>query len=384
MVLTLPEAAKTVSHIALSSEAPLFYKGNGDTMVNKLDLDLTDAAVAADHTVTAWITTSWNEAEFASGTSLTVAVKTDAQSYEKDVTFSKDATLMSGKVNTFFSDGKGWVLPSHYDSGKGTEASPWVIVSPAQMQYIKDDLTAGEKRWFKLGADIDMTGIDWEPLNPTGPYDKAIDFDGAGHTISNFTCSATSYPSFFGVLYGKCHDVNFVNATINATSKGCGILGGYGGTTDKPAEVVNVHVQGKVISTAGNNAGGLFGTARECTITRCSADVVIDAQGQMIGGLIGADAGLGVKIQDCWTAGSITTPSSIVGGICGDLVGKGSSIVNCYSTASITTQYLFGGIVGRAVAGQKSNAANCTGQTPENLIEKCVAWNEYREMRRLE
>ena len=377
MVLTLPEAAKTVSHIALSSEAPLFYKGNGDTMVNKLDLDLTDAAVAADHTVTAWFTTSWNEAEFASGTSLTVAVKTDAQSYEKDVTFSKDATLMSGKVNTFFSDGKGWVLPSHYASGKGTEASPWVIVSPAQMQYIKDDLTAGEKRWFKLGNDIDMTGIDWEPLNPTGPYDKAIDFDGAGHTISNFTCSATSYPSFFGVLYGKCHDVNFVNATINATSKGCGILGGYGGTTDKPAEVVNVHVQGKVISTAGNNAGGLFGTARECTITRCSADVVIDAQGQMIGGLIGADAGLGVKIQDCWTAGSITTPSSIVGGICGDLVGKGSSIVNCYSTASITTQYLFGGIVGRAVAGQKSNAANCTGQTPENIIEKCVAWNEF-------
>ena len=376
MVLALPDTVNAVSHITLSSDTPLFYKGNGDAKVNKLELDLTDVTLDADHTVTAWMTTSWNEAVVPADASITVAVKTDKNTIEKEVVFTKESTLMSGKVNTFTPDGKGWVLPSHYASGKGTEAKPWVITSAEQMGYIKDDLAAGEKRWFKLGADIDMTGMDWEPLNAASPYDKEIDFDGDGHTISNFTCSAASYPSFFGVLFGKCHDVTFKNATINASAKGCGILGGYGGTSGKPCEVDKVHVQGSVTSTAGNAVGGLFGTARECVITRCSADVTLNSVGQQVGGLIGADAGLGVKIENCWTSGKVITTSSIAGGICGDIVATGSSIVNSYSTATVTTQFIFGGIVGRAVAGQKSNLNNCTNQDPQNHFEYCIAWND--------
>ena len=376
IVLALPDTVNAVSHIAVASDAPLFYKGNGDAMVNKLELDLTDAVLDENHELTAWMTTSWNEAVVPADASLTVSVKTDKNSIEKEVVFTKEATLMSGKVNTFTPDGKGWVLPSHYASGKGTEAKPWVITTAEQMTFIKDDLAAGEKRWFKLGADIDMTGIDWEPLNAASPYDKEIDFDGDGHTISNFTCSVASYPSFFGVLYGKCHDVTFKNALINASTKGCGILGGYGGTTGKPCEVDKVHVQGSVISTAGNNAGGMFGTARECTITRSSADVVVRTKGQLVGGLFGADAGLGVLVRDCWTSGTIITESSIAGGIVGDLVATGSSIINCYSTATVTTQFIYGGIVGRAVAGQKSNKNNCTNQDPQNHIEYCIAWND--------
>ena len=376
IVLALPDTVNAVSHIAVASDTPLFYKGNGDAMVNKLELDLTDAVLDENHELTAWMTTSWNEAVVPADASLTVSVKTDKNSIEKEVVFTKEATLMSGKVNTFTPDGKGWVLPSHYASGKGTEAKPWVITTAEQMTFIKDDLAAGEKRWFKLGADIDMTGIDWEPLNAASPYDKEIDFDGDGHTISNFTCSVASYPSFFGVLYGKCHDVTFMNATINASTKGCGILGGYGGTTGKPCEVDKVHVQGSVISSAGNNAGGMFGTARECTITRSSADVVVRTKGQLVGGLFGADAGLGVLVRDCWTSGTIITESSIAGGIVGDLVATGSSIINCYSTATVTTQFIYGGIVGRAVAGQKSNKNNCTNQDPQNHIEYCIAWND--------
>ena len=376
IVLALPDTVNAVSHISVASDAPLFYKGNGDAMVNKLELDLTDAVLDENHELTAWMTTSWNEAVVPADASLTVSVKTDKNSIEKEVVFTKEATLMSGKVNTFTPDGKGWVLPSHYASGKGTEAKPWVITTAEQMGFIKDDLAAGEKRWFKLGADIDMTGIDWEPLNAASPYDKEIDFDGDGHTISNFTCSVASYPSFFGVLYGKCHDVTFKNAVINASTKGCGILGGYGGTTGKPCEVDKVHVQGSVISSAGNNAGGMFGTARECTITRSSADVVVSTKGQLVGGLFGADAGLGVLVRDCWTSGTIITESSIAGGIVGDLVATGSSIINCYSTATVTTQFIYGGIVGRAVAGQKSNKNNCTNQDPQNHIEYCIAWND--------
>ena len=376
MVLALPDTVTAVSNITLSAETPLFYKGNGDALVNKLELELKEAKLDADHTVTAWMTTSWNEAVVPADAVLTLAVKTDKNSVEKEVVFTRESRLMTGMVNTFTPDGKGWVLPTHYASGKGTEAKPWVIMTAEQLGYVKNDLAAGEKRWFKLGADIDMTGMDWEPLNAASPYDKEIDFDGDGHTISNFSCSAASYPSFFGVLFGKCHDVTFTNATINAGSKGCGILGGYGGTTNKPCEVDHVHVQGKITSTAGNNVGGLFGAASGCTITRCSADVAIEAKGQMVGGLFGLDAGKGVQVSDSWTSGTVVTTASIAGGICGDLVVTGSSIINCYSTATVTTQFIYGGIVGRAVAGQKSNKTNCTNQDPQNHIEYCIAWND--------
>ena len=176
------------------------------------------------------------------------------------------------------------------------------------------------------------------------------------------------------MLFGKCHDVKFVNASITATADGCGILGGYGGTGGKPCEVSRVSVQGTI--TGKGKIGGLFGNVREATITACSADVTITATGQNVGGIFGIDAGI-VTVSDCWTAGTIASSASIMGGIGGDLKTTGSSIYNCYSTASVTTQYLFGGIVGRAVAGQKASAANCNGQNPENHIEKCIAWNTF-------
>ena len=103
---------------------------------------------------------------------------------------------MSGKVNTFTPDGKGWIYPSHYASGKGTEAKPWVIVSPEQMSFIKDDLAAGEKRWFKLGADIDMTGIDWEPLNAASPYDMRSTLTATGTPSPTSPAPRLPIPAF--------------------------------------------------------------------------------------------------------------------------------------------------------------------------------------------
>lgn len=378
MVIALPDTVTVVKNVSVSAEDAIFFKGNGDAMVKKLEVAVTDGVPAADHSFTAWITTSWNDVTVSAGTTLTVSVKTKGETIEKDVTFTKESVLKGGVVNNFIVDGTGWaILSNRYDSGKGTAEKPWVITTPEQMLYMSEDLVAGECRYFKLGADIDMTGIDWVQMNPVGPFDKQIDFNGNHHTISNLKCSNTEkdYTSFFGVLYGKCYDVNFVNATITTSKKGAGILGGYGGTTDKPCEVTNVHVQGTITSSAGNSVGGLFGTARECTITRCSADVTITANGQQVGGLIGADAGLGVSITDSWANGSIVSGASICGGIAGDITATGSSIKNCFATVSVTTQYYFGGIVGRAVAGQKGNASNCEGKDPKNHIEYCIAWN---------
>ena len=378
MVIALPDTVTAVNNISIAAEDAIFFKGNGDAMVKKLEVAVTDGVPAADHSFTAWITTSWNDVTVPAGTTFTVSVKTKGEVIEKDITFTQESVLKGGVVNNFVVDATGWIISTNrYASGKGTADKPWVIMTPEQMVYMSEDLVAGECRYFKLGADIDMTGIDWVQMNPVSPFDKKIDFNGAGYTISNLSCTNTEkdYTSFFGVLYGKCYDVNFVNATVVTAKKGAGILGGYGGTADKPCEVTNVHVQGTITSTAGNSVGGFFGTARECTITRCSADVVIKAAGQQVGGMIGTDNGLGVSITDSWTSGSLVSDSSICGGIAGDIIATGSSIKNCFSTMSVTTQYLFGGIVGRAVAGQKANASNCNGKDPQNHVEYCIAWN---------
>jgi len=378
MVIALPDTVTAVNNISIAAEDAIFFKGNGDAKVKKLEVAVTDGAPAADHSFTAWITTSWNDVTVPAGTTFTVSVKTKGEVIEKDITFTQESVLKGGVVNNFVVDATGWIISTNrYASGKGTADKPWVIMTPEQMVYMSEDLVAGECRYFKLGADIDMTGIDWVQMNPVSPFDKKIDFNGAGYTISNLSCTNTEkdYTSFFGVLYGKCYDVNFVNATVVTSKKGAGILGGYGGTADKPCEVTNVNVQGTITSSAGNSVGGFFGTARECTITRCSADVVINAAGQQVGGMIGTDNGLGVSITDSWTSGSLVSASSICGGIAGDIVAVGSSIKNCFSTMSVTTQYLFGGIVGRAVAGQKANASNCNGQNPQNHVEYCIAWN---------
>lgn len=378
LVLTLPEDIEKVSRITLTASSPLFYKGNGEDRTDKLELAMNDAVPDAQHSITAWMTTSWNEAEVPADAGISIEVANSDAPVAKTVTFAKASTLMSGMVNNFIVDGTAWEYTTRYTDGDGTAASPWLITQARQMSFIADDLKAGEIRYFKLGADIDMAEVEaWVPLNPVDPFDKQIDFNGDGHTISNFSCNASSYPSFFGVLYGKCHDVKFVNAAITATSKGCGILGGYGGTAGKPCVVENVHVQGTVASTAGNCVGGMFGTGREAVISNSSADVVISSVGQQVGGIIGTDAGLGVTITNCWTAGSVSTTASIAGGICGDLTAEGSSILNCYSTASVTTQFIFGGIVGRACKGSKTNASNCNSLEPGNHVENCIAWNDF-------
>jgi hypothetical protein len=376
MVIALPDTVTAVNNVSIAAEDAIFFKGNGDAMVKKLDVAVTGGVPAADHSFTAWFTTSWNDVTVPAGTILTVSVKTKGETIEKDITFAEEAVLMGGKVNNFVIDATGWAIPTNrYASGKGTAEKPWVITTPEQMEYMYDDLVAGETRYFKLGANIDMKDItDWKPLNATGSFEKKIDFNGAGYTISNFQCISTDeapidYASFFGVLYGKCYDVKFVNAKIVATKNGAGIVGGYCGTAGKPGEVSHVSVQG-TLEGAGT-LGGMFGNVREATITACSADVIITATGQIVGGLFGLDPGL-VTVTDCWTAGSVISSASIVGGICGDLKTEGSSLYNCYSTAVVKSQYFIGGIAGRANMADKKNQAT---KDPKNHIENCIAWN---------
>ena len=260
------------------------------------------------------------------------------------------------------------------DAGSGTKNDPYNLYTAADMLKMSELLVPGTKVYFRMKADIDMEGIDWVPLNFASPYENCIDFDGGGHTISNFTSTFANYPSFFGVLYGNCHDVTFTNAVIESSVGGAtGIIASYCGTTNLPGEAHRVHVQGRVYSPGGNKngTGALFGRIWGANITACSADAEIESGEDYVGGLFGYDTGAST-VSDCWTKGHIKAGSK-VGGIGGGLIKAESAIYNCYSLMKVEGSFQYAGILGHANLDAKGNN---TTNTPNNHVEGCIAWNE--------
>ena len=260
------------------------------------------------------------------------------------------------------------------DAGTGTKNDPYNIYNTADLLKMSELLVPGTKIYFRLKADIDMTGIDWVPLNFASPYENLIDFDGNGHTISNFTSTFANYPSFFGVLYGSCHDVTFTNAVIESAVGGAtGIIASYCGTTNMPGEAHRVHVQGRVTSPGGNKngTGGLFGRIWGANITACSADVEIESGEDYVGGIFGYDTGAST-VSDCWTKGRVKAGSK-VGGIGGGFIKADSEMYNCFSLMTVEGSFQYAGILGHANLDQKN--ANTTN-TPNNHVEGCIAWND--------
>lgn len=261
------------------------------------------------------------------------------------------------------------------DGGTGTREDPFNLYTLTDMLSMADKLDNSRITYFRLMADIDMQQMPWVPLNFAQPYDLQIDFDGNNHTLDNFYCNAPNYPSFFGVLYGKCYDLNITNALIECdAAASCGILGGYCGTTNLPGEARNVHVQGTVNHTGGKNGiGGLFGRLNTATVVNCSADCEVYGNCSYVGGLFGYDAGAAL-VSDCYTTGSVKA-NQRVGGIVGGLITPGSKIYNCYSTMSVESNFAVGGIAGHCNQDQKAGTPE--ESTPNNVIDKCIAWNTF-------
>lgn len=283
------------------------------------------------------------------------------------------------------------------EGGDGSMEFPFELRTVEDLVGMANHLIAGDKVYFKMMNDIDMSVMPpsdvedpdnpgsfipkkWIPLN-LGAYTKGIDFDGQGHTISNFYCDYAEYPSFFGVLNGYCHDVTFIDAMVVATSDvRAGILAGYCGLQDATkgirGDCARVHIQGTLDHTKSTKygAGGFFGFMGTGAVYACSADVVIKSALNNVGGIAGY-CGKVVEVVDCWTTGTIIG-NQRVGGIMGGTVGDDDPsvpirIANCYSTAKVYGSFGMGGIGGYFAKA----TANPTGVEPGNIIENCIAWN---------
>ena len=312
--------------------------------------------------------------------STTAKVKVTASGLEDGVNYILPVTIdkATGTDNWAVADTlAAYVLlcKSEFDpNAPGTEGNPYAISTVEDLKAVGSQLIEGSLVYFRLENDIDLSGVtDWEPANAFEPY-KKFDFNGNGHTISNFTGTT----SLFGAVVGKLYDLTVSDAKIVNASGPVGIIGAYGGTQDIAAEVSHVYVSGKLENKVAHGTGGLFGVIINATIDACSADVTIVSTKYDSGGIYGYDNTQGPKfstVSNCWSAGDITG-NRMVGGIAGNAANNGtySEVVirNCYSTAKVHAQFKYGGIVGDAAQGQKTG----TGLDLKNHIEKCIAWNE--------
>lgn len=366
LYVKLPEYVTSPKEVSLSAASDLFFTDNaGSAKSSSLGLSLENVDISVDHIFTAYLMSSWTEAVIEAGTELTLTVKAEGVSIKKSFTVEKSVNLVGGQLNTIQLNAENWNTALE---GAGTESDPYRLSSTRDLLAMKPALVKGQMTYFKMMNDIDMSSIEnWDPLNPDDPYDLGIVFDGGGHSLKNLKSKEKHYSSFFGVLYGKCYNVKFVDAEIvSASNSGAGIIGGYIGTGGKPAIVSGVEASGIVTNAGkGQSVGGLGGNAREATIENCTVNVTVSnpmgdgTNRTASGGIVGKTLTSADKIQNCVVRGIVETTKSInntyTGGVVGWQVDAGSEITGCevYATVKSAGERV-GGIVGHYQGGTLS------------------------------
>lgn len=189
------------------------------------------------------------------------------------------------------------------------KAGEYELSSLAGFRWFQDQVNAQRisfaGKTVKLTADIDLAGIDWEPIGQTGRTTFNGVFDGQNHTICNLNVDSdaevgANYSSgLFGWVeshtanHGHLKNVKINNATIKGHHN-CGAL--VGCITKGTALVENCHVTGATISCTnandaanGDKAGALIGNATvETPVKDCTASNSTVSSGRDAGQLIGA------------------------------------------------------------------------------------------------
>lgn len=365
----MPEDAGYLKTVTLTAPEEVFYTTNAadGAKTASMTLALSDADMAADNVVEAYVMTSIQETSVSG--ELTLTVVSNLGTWSKK--FTPNAfTLKTGMRNVITLNDKNWTVPA----GDGTEANPYIIRTVADLTGMAGKVDKASTKYFAMVNDIDMSSItEWISIS-----EQLIDFNGNNRTLSNFSCSTGSYRGFVRILNGRIANVTFVNAKVAGDASGgtqpCGIVCGYcgNGAATCYGEIENVHVQG-VVTGNGGGVGGVTGVLAHGKINRCSADVNVTNASQRAGGIAGYHNNNNVasicEISNCWTSGSLAAlKHQKNGGIIGEMYAnaKGSPVAvmtNCYSTMSLNVSRNAGGIVGALHQNGKSK------------VERCIAWN---------
>ena len=340
-----------------------------------LPLENVDIA-ASGQALTAYMMLPWTAISLADGSVQQVYV-TDASDEVYSASFSVkgEKTILPGKMNSIVG-----VKLSLQDfvGGDGTEENPYLIASTRQlenmMKLYKNAADPSDKTsfkyWFRLLENVDAATIAWTPLNVTGSFWKAIDFDGCDHTITGLKVTGT-YASFAGVLYGSVRNVVFDGANISGTTKK-GVVAGFLGTTGLPGSCENVIVRNSSV-TGSNYSGGFAGHTRTTgSLVSCRVEnTIVQSSSGHVGGftayvdITGDDKyEVPARFTDCHVV-DVTVRQDYTGSTelyTGGFIGASAvpaSFTDCSAKATVSADIKdVGGFVGR-VTGGVPNFRNC-------------------------
>ena len=254
-----------------------------------------------------------------------------------------------------------------FGGGTGTQEDPWLITSQGDLIALAEFLNSGKAEefdagnngigncqgyYFKQTADIDLTGVAWEPIGYSGSYYFAGNYDGYGYSITNAVSIGKVDPDgyatagIFGwVAFGSVENLHVKNANFVATGQNeysyvGGIAGVCYGSSIKNCSVVDSSLESKR-NNNNNCAGSIVGYSTGGTFERCAAEnnqVKTMAYG---GGFVGeVDDGYNVgnsTFTNCYVAKctviSETDDShgtSFSGGFSGEITDSTLTIQNCY------------------------------------------------------
>ena len=261
-------------------------------------------------------------------------------------------------------------------AGDGSMDNPFLIYTAEEMNLI-GQYPCQWGQTFKLMADIDLaqfTGNQFHLIGIPGQPFAGV-FDGNGHTISNFTCSASedAYVGLFRYISdpnAEIRNLYLVTPDIQvAASNYVGVLAGY----LRDGAIVNCGVYGGQIA-GDSDVGGLLGQVFGGTVTGCSASTRVEGD-TYTGGLIGRNRYDGV-VDNCYATGSVEGREST-----GGLIGNNyeAIVLRCYSSGPVAGETDIGGLIGSShidavvasfwdvqTSGQTTSAGG-TGKTTTEL-----------------
>lgn len=187
-------------------------------------------------------------------------------------------------------EGDSWVecAATSFAGGTGEENDPYQISTAAQLAYLAKQVNEGtdyQRVHFRLVSDLDLSGKEWTPIGTDGKIFWG-GFDGGGHTITGMTIKGDR--DYVG-LFGECKNFTASSSYIKSV------------------------------------------TVKRANISGHSH--------------VGAIAGEGANISDCYSIENTICAAWCVGGICGSLTGN---ISGCYNSSSVSGNSTAGGIMGSA------------------------------------
>lgn len=254
-----------------------------------------------------------------------------------------------------------------FGGGTGTKEDPWLITSRENLIALAEFLNSSDAAsfdtenagigncygyYFKQTADIDLTGVKWEPIGYSGGTYFAGNYNGDGHIIAN--ASST----------GKVDPAGYATA---------GIFGwvAFG-------SVQNLHVKAAdFVATGENNfsyVGGITGVCylasiKKCLVTNSSLESKRNNDNTNCAGSI-AGYSTGGTFENCAAENNRVTSMTYGGGFVGevddDLVSEDSTFKNCYVADCIVTGFtpyksgwsFIGGFAGQ-ITSDAPTAENC-------------------------